>query len=470
MLRISAIMMLLLAMMAPASANELDDFVAAEMRDSALPGVAWAVIDGDEITTGAHGTADAAREEPVTADTPFLLGSISKSFTALAIMQLAEAGKLDLDARVSRYLPVFEGKTAGAITLRQLLSHTSGLSTFQGNSAPADTEALPDAIARRAAWFAQQEPAYAPGSRWEYSNANYLILGRVIEVASGMPYAGYIETRILQPLGMEHSYVSGDGQHSALAQGFTPWFGSMRATETKWAGLGSAPQGGIVSTASDLARYLRMMMNGQDDVLSAKGKARMLQPANDTSPGYGFGWMLDGDEHSAYHTGMSPGFDTIAAMLLGKRRGVVVLTNGTSGMGFAESTDLRLGLVARALGLPQTTDTGSTMRKVNFLALAAAPVILLLAIVWAWLKREALRAKRSSAFGRVSLWLPLFAMGAVAWVCVVLIPQLFGVPLSTLSLFQPDMALLLKATAVLGVVWAVVRLGMAYGGGRRATQ
>jgi len=190
----------------------------------------------------------------------------------------------------------------------------------------------------------------------------------------------------------------------------------------------------------------------------------MLQPASDASPGYGFGWMLDAEEGSAYHTGMSPGFETIAAMIPGKRRGVVVLTNGTSGMGFAETTDLRLGLVARALDLPQATDTGRTMRVVNFLSLAAAPVILLLAMIWAWWKREQLRAKRSSRFGVFSLWFPLLAMAAVAWVCVVLIPRMFGTPLANLALFQPDMALLLKATAVLGVAWAVVRLGIAYTG------
>ena len=149
MLRISALILLLAAIIAPASAGELDDFVAAQMESSALPGVAWAVVDADAVTTGADGTADGERD--VTPDTPFLLGSISKSFTALAIMQLAEAGKVDLDQSVAHYLGDFAGKPAGAITLRQMLSHTSGLSTLQGNSAPAETEALSDAISRRAA-------------------------------------------------------------------------------------------------------------------------------------------------------------------------------------------------------------------------------------------------------------------------------------------------------------------------------
>lgn len=464
MLRISAIFVMLAALVHPASASEPDDFVDTQMEGSALPGVAWAVIDGDNVTTGARGVVAEGGDAPVTGDTRFLLGSISKSFTALGIMQLAEAGTLDLDQPVSRYLGDFANKPAGPITLRQLLGHTSGYSTLQGNSAPADTEALPDAIARRAAWFAQQAPAHPPGTRWEYSNANYLILGRVIETVSGMRYPDYIAANIFEPLGMDRSYVSDGTAQGTLAQGHVPWFGSMRATEAKWSGLGSAPQGGIVSTASDLARYLRMMMNGRDDILSAAGKARMLEPAGDAAPGYGFGWMLDGAEGSAYHTGLSPGFETIAAMISAKKRGVVVLTNGGSGMGFAETTQLRYGLVARALDLPPPGNTGRGMRIANFLSLATGPIIFVLAMAWALMKRGSLRAKRASAFGRFSLWFPLLATAGLAWACLFAIPNLFGVSLTTLALFQPDMTLLLKATAILGLVWAAVRLGIAYGG------
>ncbi|MEL7719389.1 serine hydrolase domain-containing protein [Citromicrobium bathyomarinum] len=466
MLRFSAMLFCLLALVAAAgaSAGELDTFVDAQMERTPLPGVAWGVVDGDAITAGARGTLESGGSAAVTEDTPFLLGSISKSFTALAVMQLVEAGKVDLDAPIARYLPEFVGKPAGAITVRQLLGHTSGYSTLQGNSTPDDSGTGAATIAHRAAWYADQSPAYAPGARWAYSNANYLILGRLIEVVGGIPYPDYITTKIFEPLGMEHSFVSGSGERRAMARGHTPWFGSMRPVAAQGATLASAPQGGIVSTAGDTARYLRMMMNGRDDILSAAGKARMLQPASEATPGYGLGWMLDGAEGSAYHTGTSPGFDTIAAMIPAKRRAVVVLTNGSSGMGFAESTDLRFGLVARALDLPQAEDTGATMRKANFLALAAAPVIFLLAIIWAWWKRGALRTKRANRFGLFSLWFPLPAMAALAWVCIALIPQLFGVSLSTLREYQPDMALLLLATAVLGLVWAVARLAIAYSG------
>jgi|TARA_R100000049_G_C1952728_1_gene102008 CubicO group peptidase (beta-lactamase class C family) len=126
MLRFSAMLFCLLALVAPAHAGELGAFVDAQMERTPLPGVAWAVVDGDAITTGARGRIEAGSNAEVTDDTPFLLGSISKSFTALAVMQLVEAEKVDLDAPIARYLPEFANKPAGAITVRQLLGHTSG--------------------------------------------------------------------------------------------------------------------------------------------------------------------------------------------------------------------------------------------------------------------------------------------------------------------------------------------------------
>jgi len=452
------------ALQAAGQGGSLDAFVDAEMRSSSVPGIAYAVVeDGRIAAVGARGVVMKGGDEKVTPDTPFLIASISKSFTALAVMQLVEAGKVDLDAGIGRYLKTFAGKPAGSITIRQLLSHTSGYSTMQGNARPEEVRAGADAIARSAKWYADEGPANAPGSAWQYSNANYLILGRLIEVVSGQPYPDYIQASILDPIGMTHSFVAGGGRSLPMARGHTPWFGSMRPIGETWMGPGSAPQGGIVSSASDLARYLQMMMNGKDDIISRAGKQEMMQAAGPASPAYGFGWNVDAGEGSVYHNGNSPGFDSVAAMIPSQQRAVVVLANSTSGMGFGESTVLRYGIVARALGLPEPVDSGKLWRKATFLALAIAPPIFLACILWAWRKREALRAK-SGISGRFSLWFPLLAMIALAWACLWLVPMLFGAPLATLRLFQPDMTLLLEATALLGVVWAVFRLGVAYTG------
>ena len=169
------------ALQAGASSGSIDEFINAEMPASGAPGLAYAVVEDGKITSGARGEVLRGSGDPVTPHTPFLIGSISKSITAMAVMQLIEAGQVDLDAPVSRYLEVFADRPSGAITIRQLLSHTSGYSTRQGNGAHTDQRGAEDAFSRHVAQIAQWTPAHQPGMVWDYSNANYQILGAVIE-------------------------------------------------------------------------------------------------------------------------------------------------------------------------------------------------------------------------------------------------------------------------------------------------
>ncbi len=143
----------------------------------------------------------------------------------------------------------------------------------------------------------------------------------MIEVVSGQDYQAYVATHILQPVGMEHSFVADGKIHEAMATGHRPWFGTKRPLPENRTDRGTAPQGGIVASASDLARYLRMMMNGQDDVLSAAGKALMMRPASEASPFYGFGWFVDSGNGTVWHAGTSPGFETLATMIPAEHKG-----------------------------------------------------------------------------------------------------------------------------------------------------
>ncbi len=402
-------------------------------------------------------------DKPVTPDTPFNIGSVSKSFTALAVMQLVEAGKVDLDAEVSRYLPGFSGRPAGVITIRQLLSHTSGFSTFQGNLSHQDDTAYKDTLARRIEQRAGMTPAYQPGDKWEYSNLNYQILGRLIEVVSGQTFQSFIETNILEPVGMRHSFVADGKIHEAMASGHRPWFGSRRPLVANHTDIGTAPQGGIIASASDLARYMMMMMNGKDDVLSARGKAAMIHPASNGSPFYGFGWFVDAGKGTVYHTGSSVGFESLAMMVPSAKNGVVVLVNAGGGLGFGETAELRNGIAARALGLDYGGEGSGLSRKILFITLVLLPVMFLLSMIWAWFHRREIRAK-SGLFGLFSLWFPLLTTLGSAWVVLSLMPSLVGASFGTLNLFQPDLGLTLIAIPVTGVLWAVFRLVLAYSG------
>jgi hypothetical protein len=206
-----------------------------------------------------------------------------------------------------------------------------------------------------------------------------------------------------------------------------------------------------------------MLMNGEDDVLSADGKEQMMSPASATSPFYGFGWYVDSDNGSVSHSGLSPGFESLATMVPSEQKGVVVLVNANSGIGFGETMELRNGITARALGLEYDGERSRWFQKALFISLVLLPIVYLISMVWAWRRRDELRAK-SGAFGLFSLWFPLLTTLVAAWVMTWLMPNLLGAPLGTLALFQPDLGLALIASAGLGVLWAVFRLGVAYTG------
>jgi CubicO group peptidase (beta-lactamase class C family) len=444
--------------------ESIDDFIATEMPSTGAPGLAYALVADGEIVSGARGEVLAGSGRPMTPDTPFLIGSISKSFTAMAVMKLVEAGKVDLDAQVSRYLDVFKDRPSGAVTIRQLLSHTSGFSTRQGNDAHIDRTQSADALQRQVARIAQWPPALAPGAHWQYSNANYLILGAVIEKVSGQDFASYMDAEILKPIGMDESFVSDGESHDAMAVGHQPWFGSKRPLEDNSTHRAGAPAGGVVATASDLALYLQVMMNGRDDVISAQSKAAMLRPASAASPSYGFGWAIDANNGTVYHSGLTPGVETLAVMAPAEGRAVVILVNANSGIGFGESAELFNGVSARALGRDDHSGGASNWgRKSLFLTFALLPVLFVIGVVTAWFQRAGLRAK-SGAFGAFSLWFPLVMTLALAWSALYLIPQLFGVSITTFALYQPDFVVLLVASAATGVLWAAFRLGVFYSG------
>jgi hypothetical protein len=204
-------------------------------------------------------------------------------------------------------------------------------------------------------------------------------------------------------------------------------------------------------------------MNGEDDVINATSKAAMLRPASDASPFYGFGWLIDAQKGTVYHSGESPGTETLAVLAPAKKKAVIVLVNAGGGIGFGETRQLRNGIAARALGLDYSGEGSRWQQKALFIALVLLPLVFLLSMIWAWLHRVELRAK-SGAFGLFSLWFPLFMTLGMAWIFFYLVPLLFGLSMGTLRFFWPDLGLTFVVSAATGVMWAVFRLGMAYSG------
>lgn len=451
---------------ASTTSSQIDAFIEVEIPRSAAPGLAYAQVENGEITAKGFGERTIGSGESVTASTPFPIGSVTKSFTALAIMQLVEAEKLELDDPVSQHLPAFSQDPARAVTVRQLLNHTSGFSTVQGNSQHGNADASQLGLLEYATQLAQIAPANTPGEVWEYSNANYQILGAVIEQISGKRYADYVEERIFEPLGMTNSLVVVGPNPAGMATGHRPWIGSVRAYSGSDGYRINAPAGGIVASAEDMGRYLAMWLNGEDDILSAESKAAMISASGPASPLYGLGWSVDTERGAVYHTGLVPGAEALASFIPAEKKGVVVLVNANGGLGFSDTWHLIGGVAARALGQPLDDDGSRWGPKIAYLSIAILPPLFLLLAIVSWRARSALIAKRESMSGKFSLWFPLVAMLGLAWFLMGPLPNLFGGSIETLQLYQPDFAWCLIATAILAPAWALLRLALAFFEGR----
>ena len=261
----------------------IDAYIRRQMKDARIPGLALGIVhDGHPVHLRGFGRADDCGRA-FTPQTPFFIGSDSKSFTALAVMQLAEAGKVDLDAPVQRCIPWFrvaDPEASALITVRHLLNQTSGLTERAGRGATLAAGMHPLEPAVRA--LAATGLARPPGTAFEYSNLNYTTLGLVVEMAAGEPFEAYLKTHIFEPLNMHHTYTAiQDAKSDGLASGYRYWFGFPVVFDTPGHG-GTVPAGGIISTAEDMSRYLAMYQGGGryhgQVVLSPAGIAEMMRP------------------------------------------------------------------------------------------------------------------------------------------------------------------------------------------------
>jgi len=272
--------------------KNLDEVIEKYITTYRIPGLEVAVAKGDEIIySKGFGTTPEGTE--VTADTPMYIGSVSKSFTALAILQLVENGKINLDSPVIDYLPWFKVKGFDSyqqITVRHLLNHTSGLS--EGTyfpELPVDTS-LEDAVKK----LADAELVEEPGKVFNYFNPNYQVLGLIIEKVSGISYGEYIKKHILEPLSMKNTFLSKEEIEKNVAKGYSSFFGFPFIKEEPFRTYG-LPEGYIVSTANDMILFLLVHSNPQSNlhpsILSLDGFKQLQTPNSEGKSNYAMGWQ-----------------------------------------------------------------------------------------------------------------------------------------------------------------------------------
>lgn len=252
--------------------EKIDNYLADASKKAHFPAMSVTIVDKEKtLLSKAYGDCKAT-------DTPFLLGSVSKSFTALCIMRLVEQGKVVLDNAISQYLA--PSKENDSITVRQLLNHTSGLGEHQN--------------------LTNYNIVGEQGAH-VYANVNYSLLGEIIENVSGMSYENYVNENIFAPLDMKNSFTDVQtAKANGLMQGYENWFGVNTKTSPKYSNFQSAwittSAGYLSSSTDDLGRYLQMYLNGDNNIISASGIDKMfydnVSVEADIPYKYGMGWTL----------------------------------------------------------------------------------------------------------------------------------------------------------------------------------
>ncbi|MCC6650926.1 MAG: beta-lactamase family protein [Candidatus Eisenbacteria bacterium] len=318
----------------PARFAELVDRIAAEGRFS---GSVCLMRNGEALVSRAWGEADREAHTPNSDTTRFGIASVGKMFTAVAIAQLAEAGKLQIEDRAAKFVPGWLPPGAESVTIAQLLTHTSGLGDYLGGVVNDRSGRSFDALEDYRRFAVESPIAFAPGSAFQYSNTGYVVLGAILEKVSGLPWHDWVNDRVLAAAGMTHSDAKRDGHRprGPIATGYhLSEEGVWGRTDTLRAGNGT-PAGGGEATAKDLARFGTALFEGR--LVTPAMLARMTEPRvamAGTGKQYGYGTeIVSGREGRSIfgHEGGFPGVGASLEVYLPEGYVLAVLSNTTGG-------------------------------------------------------------------------------------------------------------------------------------------
>ncbi len=463
----------------------VDAYVERQMRRLNMPGAALAIVQGDRIVHQRGFGRARPGGEPPTPQTPFFIGSLTKSFTALAVMKLVEAGKVELDAPVQRYLPWFrvaDPQASAQMTVRHLLNQTSGLPESAGEIAPSALDDLPDGTERQARTLASVKLSHPVGAVCQYCNANYDLLGLVVEAASGESYADYLQEQIFTPLEMNHTYVSRDvARQNGLAMGHRYWFAHPIAAQDLPIVQRSLPSGQLISTTEDMARYLMAHLNGgrvgDTQVLSRSGIEELHRGAVEygkmgVSAGrYAMGWFDGelGQTRVVWHSGALPDFGAYTALFPEQQMGIVLLFNACQWWYNPVVIETGMGAAAVLAGEPYAPTPYFSVLPLMLRGRLLIPLLQIadVAATVGLLRRWRSEPDRSSSGGRSwkrHLLLPLIPNLVIA----LMLRSVLRKRGEYLKLYMPDYWWLAAICGSFALAWSFVRTGLLLGARRKA--
>lgn len=452
---------------------QIDAYVENSMKKNMIPGITIGIVSNNtQIYTQGYGTAGNNGE--MNASTPMMIGSISKSLTSTAILQLNESGLIDLDAPIQTYIPSFQTATpewSSLITVRSCLHHTTGFSTIDGNNAEYDQLPLNELMAR----FPDISQSSKPGTKYEYSNLNYRILGYLIEIESGMDFSSYIQQNILNPLEMSNTYLNySSAKEHQLSSGYRLWYGIPIRSEIVHSPY-IAPSGGFASTVSDMCHFMIAHLNGGQYQNISILSPEMVQISHNlpkdlenTMYAMGFYNASDFGYTVIAHGGDLPNFHADMVMIPEKNIGVIVMINVNSYAGNLVGYNSIIQGIMRIL-LNQEIPKASSLRML-YLIIDTIIFLSLTFSIWKLVSYPKRRIKMQKKIPdqqkfREKIWLKVSFQLIGSLFLLFGIPRLIGVfiGISKLNLrvmysIQPDMVIWLILESIIGFVRVILDL------------
>ena len=421
--------------------DTIDEYLQTCVKNAHIPALSVTIVDKDNVLfSGCYGECD-------NCDTPFVLGSVSKSFTAVCVMRLVEQGKINLDEKVSAYLP--NAADGDKITVSQLLNHTGGLGAHQ---------------------TLENYHIINQQNEHHYANVNYSLLGKIIEKVSGLSYEEYVTKNVFEPLDLSHTAATQtESINNGLIDGYTDYWGfqlkrshKYPTSENAWI---TAPAGYLSSSTNDLGRYLQMYLNDGESIISKQSIDKMfygdtVYVEDDVPFWYGYGWATVKEplsEPVLRHSGLVETGTSCVFILPESGLGVAITTNVNDYFVTNEMMDsLGWGVILMLLGESpnEIADNAYLLNhlRIDLIMLAVFAVAVL---PFCFLRRYRKSLKKGKNVRKVislviyHLILPIFIL--------LIVPVFFQAPLWVAEAFVPDVFITVILSSTLLFITGIIK-------------
>ncbi|MDQ7237838.1 serine hydrolase domain-containing protein [Bacillus pacificus] len=442
----------------------LDKYIEKFIKEQSIPGASVAIVHNKDIfftkTWGITGES----EKKVTSKTPFAIGSISKSLTALAIVKLIEDKKIKLEDPVQRYLPWFklkDSQISSTITIQHLLTHSSGISTYEGLLLSDKQSKSSTALKENVMKLSNVKVTAPPGEKYQYSNANYIVLGALIEEVANETYSSYMQKYIFQPLNMNGAAASKETAYEkGYLTGYQSWFGIPRKSVVSYDNTG-APYGYITANLEDMIQYIMFLNRPEDPQLLKKENMDLyLSPLYkiNSEKSYGFGLRttnINESETMIWHSGSTP--DARAEIFILNKSGWsgVILTNKNHVLEETALSVLKKGIISILNG-EEPVDIPKNIPLTQIILLIVTLILFIISIML-------IKKYKHIKTGKKVIWLFIGSLSLL--ISIVFIPLLTystSSPWRTIKIFAPDVALftsiIVTLLAVNGLISILIAL------------